>query len=85
MSITINNMTLGEVYKATKMESMWLKLGKLISAVAMGLVALFMTTYYLKNKSNVLDLQSQCEYFKERDAPDGTLFKPAGPYHDSYI
>ena len=56
MVVTINNMTLGEVYKATKMESMWLKLAKLIAAVVMGLVALFMCTYFLKSKTNVIDL-----------------------------
>ena len=56
MVVTINNMTLGEVYTATKMESMWLKLAKLIAAVIMGLVALFYCTYFLKSKDNVIEI-----------------------------
>ena len=58
--ITINNMTVEQADKACKMESLWLKIAKFLSAILTGVVAIFLATYFFKHVKNVNTVQDNC-------------------------
>ena len=60
---TVNNMTVGEVHKACKHESICLKLAKLLSGLVTGAVALACCIYFTKGYQNVTALQPYCTDF----------------------
>ncbi len=53
MGITINNMSIGEVSRAVKLESTWLKLAKLLSAIVTCVIAIFICSYFLSHWTTV--------------------------------
>ena len=61
MVLTINNMSMGQVGKACKAESHWLKLAKLLSAISTGVVAVVICSYFSSSYKNVTALQDNCE------------------------
>jgi len=60
MVLTINNMTMVQVGKACKAESHWLKLAKLLSALATGILAAIVCSYFSSSYKNVTALQDKC-------------------------
>ena len=60
---TVNNMTVGEVHKACKHESIWLKLAKLMSGLVTVAVAFACCIYFTKRYQNVTALQPHCKEF----------------------
>ena len=60
MGITINNMSINEVSKAVKIETTWLKLAKLMSAIICCVVAIFLCAYHLSTWSTVREWNYDC-------------------------
>ena len=66
-SLTINNMTIGEVGRAVKHESTVLKLGKLSAGLISGAVAIFCCSYFSARFHNVNGMQDYCDKLLPED------------------
>ncbi len=53
-------MSIGEVSRAVKLESTWLKLAKLLSAIITCVIAIFICSYFLSHWSTVKEWQDDC-------------------------
>ena len=60
MPLTINNMTLGQVNRATKYESTFLKIAKALSALFTAIVPAVLLGYFIHRRNNVNEIQDNC-------------------------
>ena len=58
--ITVNNMTVSQVNKAVKKESLCIKLSKLLAAIVTGVVAFVCFYYMLEMWTRTRDIQDNC-------------------------